>query len=40
MAFYAKGVAYAAALFAFPVVLVALVALEPAAATAAASFAP
>jgi NADH-quinone oxidoreductase subunit N len=36
---YAKGVAYAAALFSCPVVLVALIALDPAATAAAASFA-
>jgi NADH-quinone oxidoreductase subunit N len=35
---YAKGVAYAAALFTFPVVMLALVALDPAAMTAAAAF--
>ena len=33
----AKGIAYAAALFSFPVVLIALVALDPAATAAAAS---
>jgi NADH-quinone oxidoreductase subunit N len=36
---YAKGVAYAAALFSFPVVMLALIGLDPAAATAAAAFA-
>jgi len=36
---YARGVAYAAALFSFPVVMLALIALDPAAATAAAAFA-
>ncbi len=36
---FAKGVAYAAALFSFPVVMLALIALDPAAATAAAAFA-
>ena len=35
----AKGIAYAAALFSFPVVMLALIALDPAAATAAAAFA-
>ena len=35
---YAKGVAYAAALFSFPVVMLALIALDPAAATAASAF--
>jgi NADH-quinone oxidoreductase subunit N len=35
---YAKGVAYVAALFAFPAVMLALIALDPAAATAAAAF--
>jgi NADH-quinone oxidoreductase subunit N len=34
----ARGVAYAAALFSFPVVLVALIALDPAARSAAAAF--
>ena len=36
---YAKGVAYVAALFSFPAVMLALIALDPAAAAAAASFA-
>ena len=36
---YAKGVAYAAALFSFPVVMLALIALDPAAAAAASAFA-
>jgi NADH-quinone oxidoreductase subunit N len=35
---YAKGVAYAAALFSFPVVMLALIGLDPAAAAAAAAF--
>jgi NADH-quinone oxidoreductase subunit N len=34
----AKGVAYAAALFSFPLVLIALIALDPLARAAAASF--
>ena len=37
---FAKSVAYAAALFSFPVVMLALVALDPAAAAAAAAFTP
>jgi NADH-quinone oxidoreductase subunit N len=37
---YAKGVAYAAALFSFPVVMFALIGIDPAAASAAASFLP
>ena len=36
---YATGVAYVAALFSFPVVMLALIALDPAAATAASAFA-
>jgi NADH-quinone oxidoreductase subunit N len=37
---YAKGVAYVAALFSFPVVMLALIGLDPAAAAAASSFLP